>query len=234
MLRVCIITLVFWAPAVLAQGLQIMPVSISMQSGTMSNTLTITNRGSKAETVQARPFLWSQSSSGDVLAPTEDVVVSPPMAVVAAGASQLFRILLREPAEKTETCYRLLFDELPSAEDEAGGVRLTVRLSVPLFALPEQAIKSMITWSVIVDGNRAFLHAENQGTQHLRIIRLVLNEGSTGEITVSSAASRYLLAGAEQEWPLPEGRRPAPGSVLRLTAGSDQGPVDATVHVLQR
>jgi fimbrial chaperone protein len=234
MLRVCIITLVLWSPAVLAQGLQIMPVSLSMQSGTMSNTLYITNRGSKAETVQARPFLWSQSSSGDVLTPTEDVVVSPPMTVVAPGATQLFRVLLREPAEKTETCYRLLFDELPAADDEAGGVRLTVRLSVPLFALPEQAIKSMPIWSVIVDGNRAFLHAENQGTQHLRIIHLMLNEGSTGEITVSAAASRYLLAGAEQEWPLPEGRRPAPGSVLHLTAGSDQGPVDATVHVQQR
>jgi fimbrial chaperone protein len=224
----------FWSPAVLAQGLQIMPVSLSMQSGTMSNTLYITNRGSKAETVQARPFLWSQSSADDALTPTEALVVSPPMTVVAPGATQLFRILLREPAEKTETCYRLLFDELPSTDDDAAGVRLTVRLSVPLFALPEHALKSMITWSVIVDGSRAFLHAENQGTQHLRIVHLVLNEGSTGEIVVSSAASRYILPGAEQEWPLPEGRRPSPGSVLHLTAGSDQGPVDATVHVLQR
>ena len=49
-----------------------------------------------------------------------------------------------------------------------------------------------------------------------------------------SAASSYILAGAEQEWPLPEGRRLLPGSALHLTAASDQGPVDATVHVLQR
>ena len=66
-LRLCIITILLWSPGVLAQTLQIMPVTLGMPHGALSNTIYITNRSTETETVQARPFLWSQSSAGDVV-----------------------------------------------------------------------------------------------------------------------------------------------------------------------
>jgi fimbrial chaperone protein len=223
-----------WSPAVLAQTLQIMPVTLGMPHGASSNTLFITNRGAEAEIVQARPFLWSQSSGSDVLSPTDALVVSPPMTSIAPGATQVFRILLQQQAEKVEVSYRILFDELPRPVEDLSGVRLALRLSVPVFALPEFATRGGTSWTVLVGETGAFLHAENNGVQHLRILHPVLKQDPAGKITVPSAEVSYILAGASQDWPLPASRGLVPGSVLHLTALSDQGPVDATVHVLQR
>ncbi len=234
MLRICIITIAFWSPAVLAQTLQIMPVTLGMPHGASTNTLFITNRGTAAETVQARPFLWNQTGGSDVLTPTGSLVVSPPMTIIAPGATQVFRILLRQPAEKTEISYRILFDELPPPVEDLSGVRLALRLSVPVFALPEAARKGGTVWSVLVGSSGAFLHAENTGVQHMRVLHPVLQQDDTAKIAVPSANVSYILAGATQDWPLPAGQGLAPGSTLHLTALSDQGPVDATVHVLQR
>jgi fimbrial chaperone protein len=234
MLRLCIIIIGFWSPAVLAQTLQIMPVTLGMPHGALSNTLFVTNRANDTQMVQARPFLWRQVGGADVLTPTDALVVSPPMTSIAPGATQVFRVLLRQPAEKTETSYRILIDELPPPLEDVSGVRLTLRLSVPLFALPEQVVKGGTDFSVLVDNNGAVLHAENNGVQHLRIVHPVLQQDGVGKIALSAAEISYVLAGASQDWPLPAGRRFAPGSVLHLTALSDQGPVDATVHVLQR
>jgi fimbrial chaperone protein len=170
MLRSCIIILGMWSPAVLAQTLQIMPVTLGMPHGASSNTLFITNRGAEAEIVQARPFLWSQSSGSDVLSPTDALVVSPPMTSIAPGATQVFRILLQQQAEKVEVSYRILFDELPRPVEDLSGVRLALRLSVPVFALPEFATRGGTSWTVLVGETGAFLHAENNGVQHLRIL----------------------------------------------------------------
>lgn len=234
MLRYCIILVSFWSSAALAQTLQIMPVTLGMPHGALSNTLFITNRGSEAETVQARPFLWRQAAGADVLTPTETLAISPPMTSIAPGATQVFRILLRETAEKTETSYRILFDELPPPAEDTSGVRFALRLSVPLFALPQTPVKGGTSFSVFVSGGSAVLHAENKGVQHLRIVHPVLQQEGAGKIAVVSAEVSYILPGAAQDWPLPAGRSFEPGSILHLTALSDQGPVDATVHVLQR
>ncbi len=233
-LRCCIILSSFWSPAVLAQTLQIMPVTLGMPHGALSNTLFITNRGTELEMVQARPFLWRQAAGADVLTPTGALVVSPPMTTIAPGATQVFRILLREPAEKIETSYRILFDELPPPIEDMSGVRLALRLSVPLFALPEQLAKGGADFSVLVNGNEAVLHAQNNGMQHLRIVHPALQQDGSDKMAISSAEVRYILPGAAQDWPLPAGKRFEPGSTLHLTALSDQGPVNATVHVLQR
>jgi len=217
-----------------AQSLQIMPVSLGLSNAVLSNSLIVTNHSDQAQTVQVRSFLWSQTQSGDTLTPTDALSVSPPMTVIAAGAAQVFRIFLRQPTKGIEASYRLLFDELPPPDEPFGGVRLALRLSVPVFVKPAQSSGSGVAWSVLVDGSGAYLHAENHGAAHLRIIHPVLNQSVVSKLAVPAAEVCYILAGAAQDWPIPEGRRLQPGSVLRLTAASDQGPVDATVHVLQR
>jgi fimbrial chaperone protein len=233
-LLICIVTIAVWSGTVSAQALQIMPVSLSLSNADLSSTLVVTNRGDQAQTVQVRPFLWSQTKTGDTLTPTESLSASPPMTVIAAGATQVFRILLRQPTQGTEASYRLLFDQLPPPGEPFGGVRLALRLSVPVFVKPAQPGGSGVAWSVLIDDRGAYLHAENRGDLHLRIVHPVLNESVSSKMAVPAADVGYILAGAARDWPIPGGQKLQPGSVLHLTATSDQGPVDATVHVLQR
>jgi fimbrial chaperone protein len=218
----------------MAQALQIMPVSVGLSNEQLTNSLLVTNRSGEAQMVQVRPFAWEQAQGVDTLTPTESLAVSPPMTQIAAGATQVFRVLLRQRVQRTEASYRLLFDQLPPPGELLGGVRLTLRLSVPVFVKPDAPGTIGVAWSVLVDGSGARLHAENHGDAHMRVVHPVLTENDFAKIPVPSAEVSYILAGAAQEWPLPGGRRLAPGSVLHLTAASDQGPVDAMVHVLQR
>jgi fimbrial chaperone protein len=229
-----IATILCWPGVVLAQALQIMPVTLALPSGQLTATVFVVNRSAEPQTVQARPFLWRQSDGTDTLTPTEALAVSPPMTVIAAGATQVFRILLRQPAQTVESTYRLIFDEIPPPIDSVGGVRLTLRVSMPVFAQPALPTASAVQWSVLLDGAGAFLHAENHGSQHLHVIHPVLNENADPALGVPAASTCYILAGAVQDWRIKGGGRLEPGSIVRLTASSDQGSVDAMVHVRQR
>src|SRR5689334_2849737 len=77
------------APRAHAQSLEVAPVRIELAAGQTTTTVTVTNRGTKATGIQARAFAWSQSANDDQLSPTKDVLLSPPIAEVAPGETQL-------------------------------------------------------------------------------------------------------------------------------------------------
>jgi fimbrial chaperone protein len=211
-----------------AQALLITPVSLSLQPGQMTAVIYVTNKGGDAQTVQLRPFAWDQAGGTDNLTPTSLLAASPPMTDIDAGATQLFRIVLRQPAEGVETSYRLLFDELPPP-GETGTIRVALRLSVPVFALPHTPGQAALHWSIVLGGGGATLNGENRGTAHIRIVSPVLTQAPGARLGLSAKAT-YILPGASQSWPIEGGQRLHAGSTVRLTADSDQGPIDASVH----
>jgi fimbrial chaperone protein len=210
-----------------AQALLITPVSLSLQPGQMTAVIYVTNRGADQQTVQLRPFAWDQAGGTDNLTPTNLLAVSPPMIDIDSGATQLFRIVLRQPAAGVEMSYRLLFDELPPP-GLTGTIRVALRLSVPVFALPQTPGQPALSWSIGL-GSGATLNCENHGTAHVRIVSPVLTQVPGARLGLSARAT-YILPGASQSWPIEGGQRLHPGSTVRLTADSDQGPIDASVH----
>ncbi len=211
-----------------AQALLVTPVSLALQPGQMTAVIYVTNKGAEPQTIQSRPFTWDQAGGTDSLKPTNLLAVSPPMTDIDAGATQVFRIVLRQPAAAVETSYRLLLDELP-APGAAGTIRVALRLSIPVFALPAAAAQAAMRWRIVLDGGSATLSGENQGTAHVRILNPVLTLESGARLTVPGRPT-YVLAGASRSWPIEGGRTLHAGSVVRLTAGSDQGPIDASIH----
>jgi P pilus assembly chaperone PapD len=102
-----------------AQSLSVLPVNILLQPGQRATTLTVTNQGNRETAIQVRAYAWSQPDGDDQLTTSDSVVVSPPLASIAPGATQVVRLILRLPPSSAdrEATYRILVDQIPPAAE---------------------------------------------------------------------------------------------------------------------
>ena len=183
-----------------AQALTVLPVGIQMAPGQLATTLTVINQGDGETSFQVRAFAWSQPGPGDDrLAATDDLLASPPLGTITAGATQVVRIVLRRPAPTQEASYRILLDQLP-APATPGTVRIALRLSIPVFVEPVARIAPHLQWRVESGGGQAWLVAVNEGSRHETVRDIVLAAVRGGALRVEAGASPYILAGTTRRW----------------------------------
>lgn len=216
-----------------AQAITVMPVVLDMQPGQLAATLSVSGQAGNETSYQVRAFAWNQDGGNDRLDPTDDIVLSPPLGVIAANATQIVRIVVRHPPKDHETVYRILLDQIPPPS-APGTVRIAVRLSLPVFVQPTTRVTPHLEWQVERDANSVYLVAVNNGTRHERIRDIVLT-GDGATFKPDGDNSPYLLAGATRRLRLSGvGAFPASGAALRLTAQSNTGKIDVMVHDAQR
>ena len=73
---------------VVAGSLSVTPIRVELSSAQRSVALTVRNDGDQPSVVQAQLVAWSQADNDDLLEQTTDILASPPIFTVAAGASQ--------------------------------------------------------------------------------------------------------------------------------------------------
>jgi fimbrial chaperone protein len=213
-----------------AQALQISPISVALQPGQMTTTLSVENTGADSAALQIRPFRWSQTNQQDLLTDTDDLLVSPPITTIGGGQTQIFRVVLRRPAGRTEASYRLLLDQLPPPS-MPGVIRIALRLSIPVFAEPEAAAGSDVVWRVIEESGSAVLVGFNRGGKHLHIVDASLSAADGRRFKLQALQLPYVLPGAEHRWRVENATGLRPGSTVSLAATSDAGPVHASLQV---
>jgi fimbrial chaperone protein len=215
-----------------AQSLTVLPVSIQMAPGQMATTLTVINQSDGETSFQVRAFTWSQLGAGDdQLAATNELLASQPLATIAAGATQVVRMVLRRPPQGQEASYRILLDQIPPPA-APGTVRIALRLSIPILAEPATRTAPHMQWRIESGGGQAHLVAVNDGSRHETVHDIVLATGSGGALKVETNVSPYVLAGATRRWRiLTPALVPMPGASLHLTARADTGAIDQTVSV---
>jgi fimbrial chaperone protein len=217
-----------------AQALSVLPVNIFLQPGQKATTLTVTNQGDHETSVQIRAFAWSQQSGDDQLTASDAVVVSPPIATIAPGATQVVRLILRVPPSSgdREATYRILVDQIPPPA-EPGVVRVVLRLSIPIFALPATRAVSNVRYRLAFDAGKMFLVGSNDGLRHESIRDIVLLTSDGRKLKPTAGTSPYILSGATRRWPIDvEGPLPLPSEPIQLTGHSDTGAIDEQVGVV--
>jgi fimbrial chaperone protein len=215
-----------------AQSLSVMPVNIYLAPGQSATTLTVTNQGTTKTSVQIRAFGWNQQGDGDQLVASDAVVVSPPIASIDPGASQVVRLILRQAPQGREATYRILVDQIPPPA-EPGIVHLVLRLSIPIFAEPATRAFPQLQFHVEVDGGQMVLVGSNDGLRHeaIRDIEVLTSDGR--RLKAAPGSSPYILAGSTRRWNISvEGPLPAPGDSMQMTGHSDAGAIKEQIHVL--
>lgn len=192
--------------------LRLEPVSLALQPDEQATTFWLSNTGREPLQAQVRVFSWTQDDGGEVLAPTRDVAVSPPLLEVPPLGRQRVRVVrLAADPPFAETAYRLVVDELPQTAAAAGEQPL-LRYSIPVFLLPAPAPAGPLLSARIEEdaSGQRLLRLENSGDRHARVaaLRYIGTGGRRHELAPSLAG--YVLAGRYKHWPLPEdaGRPP--------------------------
>jgi len=217
-----------------AQSLSVLPVNIFLPPGQRATTLTVTNHGNSETAIQIRAYAWNQPDGEDQLTTSDVVVVSPPLATIAPGATQVIRLILRLPplSGDPEATYRILVDQIPPPA-EPGIVHVVLRLSIPIFALPTTRAPSIVRYHVELNAGQVYLVGVNEGRRHEAIRDIVLSTSDGRKLKTESSASPYILSGATRRWPIAaQGPLPLPKETLRLTAHSDAGAVEEQVSVV--
>jgi fimbrial chaperone protein len=217
-------------PVAGAQALSVLPVNIFFPPGQKATTLTVTNQGKTDTAVQIRAYAWNQQTGEDQLLSTDAVVLSPPLASIAPGASQVIRLILRQTPQSGEATYRILVDQIPPPA-EPGVVHIVLRLSIPIFAMPTTRVFPHVQFHVENDGEKVFLVGSNDGLVHETIRDIALTTSDGRQLKAETSASPYVLAGATRRWPIAaQGSLPLTGETLRLTAHANAGAIEEQVH----
>lgn len=205
-----------------ASSLEISPVSVNLIAGQTTALIEVRNRGGNPAAIQLRGYAWSQSGDKDVLVPTNDIILSPPIFTVPAGASQTLRLLLRARGGTAERSYRLLLDEVPAPNLKRDQVGIALRISLPVIAAPASPPVRSLRWHARRGpDNQILLSVANGGNVYDKIhaIAVTLPDGSHSKI-VSTGENPYVLAGGERQWVT---KSATPAATLRLNVTTQAG-----------
>lgn len=195
----------------MASGLQVSPISLSLQAKQNASGLTLSNTGDNAVHAQVRVYQWSQDEKGDQLSTSRGLLASPPMIELQPGEKQLIRIIRASAPPSgvgaVESSYRLSIDELPiKSAEQKSGLQFALSYSLPVFVNPVGITKTTprLQWSYSLqpDGEQMNLRVSNSGNGHAQLADLSIIDDAGDSIDLHQGLLGYVLPGATMNWTL--------------------------------
>jgi fimbrial chaperone protein len=212
----------------------IAPIRVELNGSQRTAVLTVHNDEDAPMLVQATTLAWSQGGGEDHTEATRDLLVTPPVFTLPPHGEQVLRVALRaSPDEERELDYRLLLAEVPGPPEQGfTGLRLALRLSVPVFVGAAHATAAQLSWSVRRGAEgKLTVSARNSGTAHLQVIDFTLQFGDAAH-AVHVGQMRYVLPGSEVSWQLALPAGAPADAPLRLNGFSDLGSFEASPSLI--
>lgn len=219
-------------PMAQAGSFGINPVKLTLSGQNATQVMTVRNDGAQAAVMQVELVAWSQADGQDVYTPTRELLATPPIFTLPAGASQIIRVgLRRAPDEQAELAYRMFLQEVPPpVKPDAVGLQVALRISVPVFAVPAQKATPILHWQVIhLDEHSIKVGVTNTGNGHDHLSAYKIYRSGSVKPILAQHLFAYLLPGATHYWTLTTDSMPDPGDALRVSATTDMGEVNADI-----
>lgn len=209
------------APSEFGAGLAISPLRIEIDDAARGATVMLTNTSTRPLPVQSRLFAWSQADGEDVYAASSDLTISPSIASIPPGETQIVRVLRSGPASPGEKRYRLIVDQLPDpSAARAGAAEARIRFAVPMFLDRSKTAPAQFDWRIGANG----IELANTGGATARIMQLEVKTASGASVPLERNTLRYVLGNSTIAWPMENACSLGPVSV---TASIDGRTVDA-------
>jgi fimbrial chaperone protein len=184
--------------AAVADGVGIIPTTVIVDQNHRIATVTVANHDATT-TFQVTGYAWSQADGADKLAPTTDLLISPPVFTLLPQGQQTIRLALRNPAPVAgELAYRISLRNTPTEAAAPGSaIRLKVQYSLPVFIASPQGAQPQLSCAFRTPPGRVELLIANGGLAHAHITHVQLRDAN-GTL-VDQASARYVLAGANAQ-----------------------------------
>lgn len=217
-----------------AGSFQVDPVKLTLTRQKPVGVLHIRNTGTQPTVVQVEVKVWSQGDGSNSYAAAPEVLATPPIVRLAPGAVQVIRVGLRHPAAGTnEQAYRVFLREVPPPPEPGfKGLRMALRISIPMFVPPATPGKPVLQWHLSPAPNgKLRISVTNQGTVHAHLSQLALQGAGASALPMPESVI-YVLAGATRTWLVDAHGAIKVGQRLHLSArGDDAGPIQANLVV---
>ena len=234
MLKMLAVMLIFGAMAAPgnASTFNISPIRAELSHTHRTEALILTNEEDSPVVVQVRVVSWSQKDGAELLEDTREILATPPVLQIPAMSQQIVRVALRRlPDSAQELTYRIIFEEVPQAAPaEFVGLRVALRLSIPIFVAPAQGKATAdLAWaSRWLPNGQLELAATNNGSGHLQITDFeALFPGSL--MPLRGVASKYVLPGSRMSWTLTPPADAIRQGAIPIRGHSDKGDFSADV-----
>ncbi|WWO96355.1 MAG: fimbria/pilus periplasmic chaperone [Candidatus Dasytiphilus stammeri] len=212
-------------PVVSAASLNIWPIDPMIECNDNTTLLWLENLDKNDILLQIRIFSWKQKQNTSLLEKQNDIVVSPPIVLIASGQKQLLRLVkIRSPSKYEEKAYRIIIDEIPRVNNYNDNVpkknielKFKMRYSIPLFVygpnikspsdilhhLNKNCIISTpkLHYFLLKEKDKNYLHIRNEGTIHAKLSEVYL-EDNKNKYLVSDGLLGYVLPGNEIIFPI--------------------------------
>lgn len=186
----------------MAAALGVAPTGLDLPASQRTGTISLTNQASSALNIQVRLFQWTQVDGQDRLQPTRNVIASPPATRVPPGQTYTIRVarLAAMPVSREES-YRLLIDELPSAEDEktGNGITMLLRTSLPVF-FHAPGLQADVSWRVSLSDGLLQVEGRNLGQRHVKLVNLAVEGDGGTQVSFGHGLNGYLLPGSTRQF----------------------------------
>ena len=180
-----------------AGTLQIDPIKLEIGGTRKTASLTVRNEEPTPVTIRVHALAWSQDGGSDRYQESAAIIVSPPIFTLPANGTQTIRVGLRTPAASGRA-YRLIVEEVPEASPGTG-VRVALRLDLPLFAGLNAGRPSELSWSIWRNRDNVLVaEAVNPGSSYVRIEPDAL-AAATG-LRLPSITFGTVLPGSRRRW----------------------------------
>jgi fimbrial chaperone protein len=216
------------ARCVFAGMFNISPVKIELTKKSSAAVIYVRNTGATDTTIQLHTMRWTQVDGEDKLQITREIIATPQIFIIKAGATQLIRIgMLGKPNSTLETAYRLLLEEIPFAPEPGfKGLQVALKISIPIFVQPESKISQELdfSWTEAPD-NQSRLVIANHGSAHAQILRMKVADAVDEKSTLwASEKTLYILPGQQRNIDFkPKDHEPASTTTLIIKTETDTG-----------
>jgi fimbrial chaperone protein len=190
-------------PPAAAGTLQVNPVLVEIGAARRTGSVTVHNVEDVPVTIRAYPLAWRQADGEDHYDETSAIIVSPPVFTIPPGGTQIVRVGQRGAAAAPQP-YRLIIEEVPEAS-QGTGIRVALRLNLPLYSRLSAGAPADLRWSAARQGDGQWaIEARNAGAGWVRVdARIALaatgirfEDGFAFGTVLPGAARRWLLGGA--------------------------------------
>ena len=193
----CLLTL--GCNASVAGTFNISPLKITLSKNSSIAVIQLKNVGDSATTIQLQTMRRMQDGEGDKLQLTREIIATPQIFSIKAGATQLIRVgMVSKPDPVNEIAYRLVLDEIPPPPEPGfKGLQVALKINFPIFVQPlsKSSPELEFSWTQTSD-KKIRVSIVNHGTAHEQIIRMkISDESDEKSVFFTQEKSLYILPG---------------------------------------
>ena len=188
-------------------------VELGARQRAVAVTAMLSDKAGAPMRLQTELLRWHQDvQGGAVTEPSDDLLVSPPIADLQPGEKQVFRIALRgaRPAPE-ELTYRLILEDVaePTADAATGTpgmvIKFRMHYDLPVVVAPTGPVVNALRWKPCAAAPvtaEACIRLLNTGNRRVKVQMLKLT-GDNWQQALALKDGVNVLAGAEREWRVP-------------------------------